>query len=80
MYAAAIWGLSHRLEAFVLLLENEAKTFAYQHYENCYNAGNIYVSSTKTMLPVSLVVVTFKSQSLGQRNEHKNCSKLSDSA
>ena len=70
------FGDSNGIEAFIVLLENEEKSFAYQHYQNCCDAGNIYVSPTKTMLPASLVVVTFKSQSLGQRNKQKiavNC-------
>lgn len=52
------------------------KSSAYQYYQKCYDAGNIYISPTKPMLHTSLVFINFKSQILGQRNEQKiavNC-------
>lgn len=47
------FGDSNKIEAFTVLLENEEESFIYQHYQNCYDAGNICVSPTKTMLPTS---------------------------
>lgn len=67
---------SYQIETFIPLLDNEEKSSAYQYYHKCYDAGNIYISSTELMLPTSLVLITFKSQTLGQRNEQKitvNC-------
>lgn len=67
---------SYQIETFIALLDKEEKSSAYQYYQKCYDAGNIYISPTKPMLPTSLVLITFKSQTLGQRNQQKivvNC-------
>lgn len=67
---------SYQIETFIALLDNEEKSFARQYYQKCYDAGNIYGFPTKPMLPTSLVLITFKSQTLGRRNEQKiavNC-------
>lgn len=47
------FGDSNQIEALTVLLENEEESFIYQHYKNCYDAGNIVSLLLKQCFPLA---------------------------